>query len=70
MLGDNMENKTLITPQWLQRNGWVKVDNKTWTNVINGAWYDIIQTDMDNTYILTKSIGAVNCTENVIELMK
>ena len=25
MLGDNMENKTLITPEWLKRNGWVKV---------------------------------------------
>ena len=70
MLGDNMENKTLITPQWLKSNSWVKVDPDTWTKVINGVWYNIIQTDMDNTYILTKSIGTVNCAENLIELMK
>lgn len=70
MLGDNMENKTLITPEWLKRNGWVKVDNDTWTTVINGVWYNIIHTDMDNTYILTKSIDAVNCTEKLIELIK
>lgn len=70
MLGDNMENKTLITPEWLKRNGWVKVDPDTWTKVINGVWYNIIRTDMDNTYILTKSVGMVNCTENLIELIE
>lgn len=70
MLGDNMENKTLITPQWLKSNGWVKVDPDTWTKVINGVWYNVIHTDMDNTYILTKSIGTVSCAENLIKLME
>ena len=69
MLGDNMENKTLITPQWLKNNGWVKVDPDTWTKVINGVWYNVIHTDMDNIYILTKSIGTVSCAENLIKLM-
>lgn len=65
-----MEDKTLITREWLKRNGWVCVHNDTWTKSINGIWYNLIYTDFDYDYILTKEIGAVDSAEKLNELIK
>lgn len=62
-----------ITPDNLQKDGWTNAgtidDNILWRKKINGEWYDLYYSGIDEDYILQKYIGVTDNLEKLYKLI-
>ena len=65
-----------ITPNNLKKEGWIEMgtidtgcgNNTLWSKNINGEWYDLYFSDIDEDYIVVKHIAVVDSMKKLNEI--
>ena len=64
------ESNDVLSRRWLRENGWKETLTGDYHKCINGVWYEMIYTDFDCDFILTKELASITTTDELEELVK
>lgn len=64
------DSDDVLSRYWLRENGWKVTLTGDYHKCINGVWYEMIYTDFDCDFILTKELASITTTNELENLVK